>query len=94
MMASSKRDPVSNVGIESVVQPALPIRFLYEELPNIHVFSTYTMSTTFCQISWLRWPRTNAKEIASTFRSYVARPLHFVANDKKGPFLLPRFFLG
>ena len=34
------------------------------------------------------------KEIASTFRSYAARHLHFVANDKKGSSLFPRPFLG
>ena len=47
------------------------------------------------QISWLlRQPRLIAKEIASTFRSYVARPLHLAANDKKGTSLLHRLFLG
>ena len=29
-------------------KPALPIRFLYEELPNIYVFSAHKMFTTFC----------------------------------------------
>ena len=46
------------------------------------------------QISWLRQPRSFAKEIASTFRSHLARHLHFVASDKKGPPLPHRFFLG
>ena len=45
------------------------------------------------QISWLRQPRPIAKKIASAFASYVARHLHFVANDQKGPFL-PIVFLG
>ena len=33
------------------VQPAkpdLPIRFLYDELPNVYVFSAHKMLTTFC----------------------------------------------
>ena len=33
------------------VQPAKPashIRFLYEELPNVHVVSAHKMFTTFC----------------------------------------------
>ena len=29
-------------------KPALPIRFLYEELPNVYVFSAHKMFTTFC----------------------------------------------
>ena len=41
----------------------------------------------------MRQPCPIAKEIASTFRSYVARHLHFVANDKKGPSLPHRLFL-
>ena len=44
------------------------------------------------QISWLSQPHPIAKEIASTFRLYVARHLHLVANDKKGPSLPRRFF--
>ena len=39
-------------------------------------------------------PRLIAKEIASTFRSYVARHLHFVASYKKGTSLFPCLFLG
>ena len=35
-----------------------------------------------------------AKEIASIFGSNIARPLHVVANDKKGPCLSHRLFLG
>ena len=46
------------------------------------------------KISWLRQPRPIAKEIASTFRSYVARYLHFVAKDKKEPSLPSCLFLG
>ena len=45
------------------------------------------------QISWLRQPRPIAKEFASTFRSYVAQHLHFVANDTKGLSLPNRLFL-
>ena len=44
------------------------------------------------QISWLRQPRPIAKEIASTFRSHVARHLHFVANEKKKSPLPYRLF--
>ena len=40
----------------------------------------------------MRQPRPIAKEIALTFRSYVARHLHFVVNDKKGPSLPHRLF--
>ena len=29
-------------------KPALPIRFLYEELPNVFVFSAHKMFRTFC----------------------------------------------
>ena len=29
-------------------KPALPIRFLYEELSNVYVFSAHKMFTTFC----------------------------------------------
>ena len=46
------------------------------------------------QISWLRQPRPIAKEIAAMFRSHVARHLHYVANDKKGPPLPYRLFFG
>ena len=28
-------------------KPALPIRFLYEDLPNVYVFSAHKMFTTF-----------------------------------------------
>ena len=30
------------------VKPASPIKFLYEELPNVYVFSAPKMFTTFC----------------------------------------------
>ena len=30
------------------VKPALPIRFLYEELPNVYVLSAQKMLTIFC----------------------------------------------
>ena len=29
-------------------KPALPIRFLYEELPNVYAFSVHNMLTIFC----------------------------------------------
>ena len=32
------------------VKPALPIRFLYEELSNVYVFSVHKMFTTFCAL--------------------------------------------
>ena len=35
------------VSVQSA-KPALPITFLYEELPNVYVFSAYQMLTTFC----------------------------------------------
>ena len=38
-------------GLRKSVQPAkpaLPIRFLYEQLSNIFVFSAHKMFTTFC----------------------------------------------
>ena len=39
------------LGLRVLVQPAgpaLPIRFLYEELPNAYVFAVHKMFTTFC----------------------------------------------
>ena len=45
------------------------------------------------QTKMLRQPSPIAKEIALTFRSYVARQLHFLAKDKKGLFLPTVFFL-
>ena len=32
----------------SPAKPALPIKFLYKELPNVYVFSAHKMFTTFC----------------------------------------------
>ena len=45
MAASPAETPVSNVGIESV---GSPIRFLYEELPNVYIFSAHKVFTTLC----------------------------------------------
>ena len=47
----TRKHPVSNAGLRVSVQPAkpaLPMRFLYEELPNVYVFSSHKMFTTFC----------------------------------------------
>ena len=43
--------PLVTSGLRVSVQPAkpaLPIRFLYEELPNVCVFSAHKIFTTFC----------------------------------------------
>ena len=51
MTASPKETPSVTSGLRMSVQPAkpaLPIRFLYEELPNVHVFSARKLITTFC----------------------------------------------
>ena len=43
--------PSVTSGLRVLVQPAKPalsIRFLYEELPNVYVFSAHNMFTTFC----------------------------------------------
>ena len=51
MTASSQKLPSVTSGSRTSVQPAkpaLPIRFLCEELPNVYVFSAHKMFTTFC----------------------------------------------
>ena len=51
MTASPEEPPSVTSGLRVSVQPAkpaLPIRFLYEELPEVDVFSAYKMLTTFC----------------------------------------------
>ena len=51
MTASPAETPSVTSGLRVSVQPAkpaLPIRFLYEELPNVYTFSAHKMFTTFC----------------------------------------------
>ena len=51
MTALPVESPSVTSGLRVSVQlakPALPIRFLYEELPNVYVFSANKMFTTFC----------------------------------------------
>ena len=51
MTASLAETPSVTSGLRVSVQPAkpaLPTRFLYEELPNVYVFSAHKMFTTFC----------------------------------------------
>ena len=51
MTASSEETPSVTSGLRASVQPtkpALPIRFLYVELPNVYVFFPHKMFTTFC----------------------------------------------
>ena len=51
MTASPKESPSVTSGLRESVQPtkpAIPIRFLYEKLPNVYVFSAHKMFTTFC----------------------------------------------
>ena len=45
----TQRDPLSNVGIESDGS-AGQAGLLYEELPNVYVFSAHQMLTTFCAL--------------------------------------------
>ena len=50
MRASPEVPPSVTSGLRVAVQPAkpaLPIRFLYEELPNVYVFSAHKIFTTF-----------------------------------------------
>ena len=51
-MTASPEEPTSvALGLRVSVQPAkpaLPIRFVYEELPNVYVFSAHKIFTTFC----------------------------------------------
>ena len=51
MTTSPAETPLVTSGLRVSVQPAKPaspIRLLHEELPNIYVFFTYQMFTTFC----------------------------------------------
>ena len=51
MMASPAKSPSVTSELRVLVQPAKPaspIRFLYEELPNVYVLSAHKMFTTFC----------------------------------------------
>ena len=51
MTASPAKSPSVTSGLIVSVhpaKPALPIGFLYEELPNVYVFSAHGMFTTFC----------------------------------------------
>ena len=48
MTASPAETPSVTSGLRVSVQPALLIKFLYEELPNVYVFSAHKMFTTFC----------------------------------------------
>ena len=48
MTASREETPSVTSGLRVSVQPALPIWFLFEELPNVCVFSALKMFTTFC----------------------------------------------
>ena len=51
MMASPEEPPSVTSELRVSVQPAkpaLPIWFLYEELPNVYVFFVLKIFTTFC----------------------------------------------
>ena len=51
MAASPAKSPSVTSELKVSVRPAksaLPIRFLYEELPNVYAFSAHKMFTTFC----------------------------------------------
>ena len=51
MTASPEKTPSVTSGLRVSVQaakPSLPIRFLYEELPNVCLFSAHWICTTFC----------------------------------------------
>ena len=51
MTASFEVPPLVTSELRMSVQPAkpaLPIRFLYEELPNVYVFFAHKMFMTFC----------------------------------------------
>ena len=53
MTASPAEAPSVTSGLRVSVQrakPVLPIRFLYEELPKVCVFSAHKMFTTFCTL--------------------------------------------
>ena len=51
MTVSPEETSSATSGLRVSVQPAkpaLPIKFLYKELPNVYVFSADMMFTTFC----------------------------------------------
>ena len=51
MTLSPAETPTETSGLRESVQPAklaLPIRFLYEELPNVYLFSAHKIFMTFC----------------------------------------------
>ena len=51
MTASPAEPPSVTSGLRVSVQPAkptLPVRFLYEELPKVYVFSAHKIFTTLC----------------------------------------------
>ena len=48
MTASAAETLSVTLGLRVSVQPALPVRFLYEELPSVYVFSAHKTFTTFC----------------------------------------------
>ena len=51
MTESPEGPPSVTSGLGMAVQPAkpaLPVRFFYEELPNVYVFSAHKMFMTFC----------------------------------------------
>ena len=51
MTASYEETPSVTSGLRVAVQqvkPGLPIRFLYDELPNVYVFSAHDMFTACC----------------------------------------------
>ena len=51
MTASPAETSSVTSGLRVSVQPAkpaLPIKFLHEELPNVYVFSAHKILTTFC----------------------------------------------
>ena len=68
MTASPAEPPLATSRLSVSVQPAkpaLPIRFLYEELPNVYVFSAQKMFTTLVD------PR--LKTIYSPFSSVLGK---------------------
>ena len=47
-MASPEEPPSVTSGLRVAVQPASPIKFLCDELPNVYVFSADEIFTTLC----------------------------------------------
>ena len=48
MTASPKEPPSVTSELRMAVQPALPISFLYEELPKVYMLFEHKMFTAFC----------------------------------------------